>query len=67
MELIHGATFIFSVYRPQDDGKLTSDRISERIDNILTEFPTANFYICSDFNTPHKAWLDHSNKTDAES
>lgn len=62
--LIHSATFVFVLYRPLDDGTVTFDRITERTDNFLTEFPSASFHISGDFNIHHKEWFVRSNRTD---
>ena len=54
--------FIFCLYRPQDDGVIIFDRISDKIDSILLDHP----HVCGDFNVHHEEWLVHSNKTDME-
>lgn len=36
------------------------------IDNILTEFPSASFYICGEFNIGHQECLVHVIKTNEE-
>lgn len=51
-----------SLYHPKDDRTVNFDRI----DNIITEFPSPSIHICGDFNIHHKKWLIHSNKTNEE-
>ena len=65
--LAQGTSFIFTLYRPQNDtdGDILLDQIAEQVDLILTKFPSANIHICGDFNVHHKDWLIHSNHTDA--
>ena len=64
--LVHSTSFIFALYRPQSDGVTVLERIGDKIDGILSEFPSANIHICGDFNVHNEEWLVHSNKTDAE-
>lgn len=64
--LIHGTIFIFTLYRPQDDGIVMFDRISETINNIIPGYLSVSFHICGNFNICHKEWLVHANKTDEE-
>lgn len=45
---------------------LIFNRISEKVVSISTEFPSASFHICSDFNIHHKEGLVYLNKIDEE-
>ena len=64
--LVQSTSYIFTLYRPQHDtdGNVLFDQIAEKVDQILTECPSANIHICGDFNVHHKDWLTHSNTTD---
>ena len=64
--LVRSTCFIFCLYRPQDDGVIIFDRISDKIDSILLDHPHAEIHVCGDFNVHHEEWLVHSNKTDLE-
>ena len=64
LALLHSTAFIFTLYRPQDDGCDVIDKIASQIDKILVSYPSANIHICGDFNVHHEEWLVHSNKTD---
>lgn len=64
--LILSTTFVFALYCPQNEETVIFSDISEKIDNILTQFPSASFHNCGDFNIHHKEWIVHSNKTDFE-
>ena len=66
LALLHSTAFIFTLYRPQDDGCAVIDKIASQIDKILANHPSANIHICGDFNVHHEEWLVHSNKTDTE-
>lgn len=58
--LIHSISFIFTtVHRMM----VLFDRISEQIDNILSDYPSATIHICVDFHIHHNEWLVHSNIT----
>lgn len=56
MAPILSTTFIFFLYRPQKDVTILSDRICEKIDKVLTEFPSVSFHICEHFkySTPRR-------------
>lgn len=41
---LSGTTFIFALYRPQDDGPALFDRISEKVYNIQTEFVVTSLF-----------------------
>lgn len=64
--LVYSTTFIFTLYHPQDDRTVMFNKITEIIDNTLTESPSARFPIFGDFTIHHKEWLIHSNKNDEE-
>ena len=64
--LLHSTAFIFTLYRPQDDGCSVIDHIADQIDKIYSDYPSANIHVCGDFNVHHEEWLVHSNKTDPE-
>ena len=67
LALLNSTSFIFTVYRAQDDGCTVIDKIANQIDKILVDYPSANIHIiCGDFNVHHQEWLIHSNKTDPE-
>ena len=55
--LVHSTSFIFTLYRPQHDGSILFDRIAEKIDSIMCDYPYANIHLCGDFNVHHKEWL----------
>ena len=40
------------------------DNISNSIDQAITLHPSANIYVCGDFNVHHKDWLPNHNLTD---
>ena len=63
--LVHSTSFIFTLYRPQKDGSILFDRIAEKIDSIMVDYPYANIHVCGDFNVHHKEWLC-SNHTSEE-
>lgn len=50
--LVHSRSFIFTVYRPQDDGIAMFYRIAEKID-IFSAHPSTSIHICSGFNIHH--------------
>ena len=66
VSLAQGNTFIFTLYRPQNDGVHVFQKIAENIDSILLDYPFASFHIFGDFNVHNKEWLIHSNKTSSE-
>lgn len=37
------------------------DRIDERIDDILSNYPSTTIHLCDDLNFRHDQWLAHSN------
>ena len=63
--LVHSTSFIFTLYRPQKDGSILFDRIAEKIDSIMVDYPYANIHMCGDFNVHHQEWLC-SNRTSEE-
>lgn len=65
--LIHSITFVFTLYLPWDEGSTIFDRIFERINSILTEFPSNKYHISNDFNVYQKFLIVHSNKNSEES
>ena len=64
MALLHSTSYLFFLYRPQDEGSSVFTTISNKIDNILIHHPSANINIFGDFNVHHIPWLTHSNRTD---
>ena len=64
--LLHSTSFIIFLYRPCQGGPVIFDSISGKIDEILSDYPSANIPICGDFNIHHKDWLTHSRVTDPE-
>ena len=64
--LIHVTSYIFFLYRPQDDNLAVINSIAAKKDLILCDNPSATFHICGDFNVHHEEWLTFSNKTTAE-
>ena len=66
MALLHSTSFIIFLYRPCQGGSVIFDNISGKIDEILSDYPSANIHICGDFNVHHKDWLTHSRVTDPE-
>lgn len=41
-------------YHLQDDGIVMHDKITGKIDDIISGHPLAHIYICGDFNIHHK-------------
>ena len=66
VSLLLSTSYVFTLYRPQNDGVSIFESISEKIDTILLSQPSASIHICGDFNIHHKEWLIHSNTTDFE-
>ena len=66
LALLHSTAFIFTLYRPQDDGCDVIGKVASQIDKILVNNPSANIHVCGDFIVHHEEWLVHSNKTDPE-
>ena len=64
MALLHSTTYLFFLYRPQNEGSSVLNSIAEQIDNILIHHPSANICVFGDFNVHHVQWLVHSNHTD---
>ena len=44
LALLHTTAFIFTLYRPQEDGCHVLDQIANQIDKILVEYPSANMF-----------------------
>lgn len=66
MALICSTTYVFAVYRHQDDGSAIFHRISKTTDNILIELPSDSFHVCGHLHIHHKVWSFPSSKTDEE-
>ena len=64
MTLLHSTTYLFFLYRPQNEGSSVFNSIAKQIDNILIHHPSANICVFGDFNVHHVQWLVHSNHTD---
>ena len=43
------------------------DSILSNIDDVLSDNPSANIFVCGDFNVHHKDWLTCSGGTDRSS
>ena len=65
MPLVNQNAYMFYMYRPCDDN-LAVNIISNKIDKILVDNPSANINVCDDFNIHNKEWLVYSNKTTPE-
>lgn len=52
--IIQSITFIFSLYRPQDNGTVFFNWISDKINNTTTEYPSASSHVFGDFKIHHK-------------
>ena len=63
--LLHSTSYLFFLYRPQDDGCEVINHISDKIDEVLSCHTSANICIFRDINVHHIPWLVHSNRTDA--
>ena len=57
--------FICCIYRSPSDNSFNElfDFLSEKVEHIISEFPSAEVVILGDFNVPSKEWLG-STKTD---
>ena len=66
MALVHQTAYIFFLYRPCDDNLAVVNSISNKIDQILVDNPSANIHVRGDFNVYNKEWLVYSNKTTPE-
>ena len=64
LSLLHSTSYLFFIYRPQNDGCEVINHVADKIDNILTHQPSANICVFGDFNVHHIPWLVHSNHTD---
>ena len=64
--LVHTTAYIFFLYRPSNDNLAVVNNISDKIDQLLTENPSASIHLCGDFNVHNKDWLTFSNKITRE-
>lgn len=61
MAIIHSMAFI-----PTINNRVMLDKITEKIDDILSDYFLASIHIGGDFNIYHKKWVVHSLLTDEE-
>lgn len=59
--LVHSMSFVFTDCRPRNDVIVVFDKIAEKTDDILSNYPLANFSICTEFNIHHREGLFHLN------
>lgn len=64
--LVHSMSFVFTVCRPRKDVIVVYDKIAEKTDDVLSNYPSANFSICAVFNIHHREGLFHLHITDEE-
>lgn len=58
-------TIVFIMYCLSDNGTAMFDRITEKIEDILSDHPSASICICGDFNV-HNVWLIPPDMTNEE-
>ena len=62
---LHLVSYFFYLYRSPSSSLCTvSDSISSNIDEVLSMNPSANAFVCGDFNVDNKDWLTYSGGTD---
>ena len=55
LSLLHSTSYLFFLYRsPSNQDCSALDNISNSIDRALTLHPSANIFVCGDFNVHHK-------------
>ena len=65
LSLLHSTSYLFFLYRsPSNQDCSVLEAISSSIDRAFSQHPTANIFVCGDFNVHHKDWLPNHNKTD---
>ena len=65
LALLHSVSYFFFLYRSPSSSLCTVfDSISSNIDEVLSINPSANVFVCGDFNVHHKDWLTYSGGTD---
>ena len=65
LSLLHSTSYLFFLYRsPSNQDCSVLDNISNSIDRAITLHPSANIFVCGDFNVHHKDWLPNHTKTD---
>ena len=65
LSLLHSTSYLFVLYRsPSNQDCSVLDNISDSIDRAISSHPSANIYVCGDFNSHHKDWLPNHIKTD---
>ena len=65
LALLHSASYFFFLYRsPSLSLCMVFYSVSSNIDEVLSINPSANVFVCGDFNVHHKDWLTYSSGTD---
>ena len=65
LSLLHSTSYVFFLYRsPSSQNCAVLNAVSNSIDEALNVKPTANIFVCGDFNVHHKDWIPNSHITD---
>ena len=65
LSLLHSTSYLFFLYRsPSNQDCSVIDTISDNIDKILLDHPSANIFVCGDFNAHNIDWIPNDWKTD---
>ena len=65
LALLHSVSYFFFLYRsPSLSLCMVFYSVSSNIDEVLSINPSANVFVCGDFNVHHKDWLTYSSGTD---
>ena len=62
--LLHSVSYFFFLYWSPSSLCMVFDSILSNIDDVLSDNPSANIFVCGDFNVHHKDWLTCSTGTD---
>ena len=65
LALLLSVSYFFFLYQsPSSSLCMIFDSISSNIDEVLSINPSANVFVCGDFNAHYKDWLTYSGETD---
>ena len=64
LALLHSVSYFFFFYRSPSSLCMVFGSISSNIDELLSINPSANVFVCGDFNVHHMDWLTYSGGTD---
>ena len=65
LSLLHSTSYLFFLYRsPSSQNCAVLNAVSNSIDEALSVNPTANIFVCGDFNAHHQDWIANSRFTD---